>query len=237
MNPNPARRAALSVGVAVLVVAGCSVTDRKVSGTASAPANAVTPTTSTSAVARLADPATLQSLLGSPTEVAGIVGVDMTPGPISKKPFSNLSTEPARCLEAVMPGQGSSEFYMRTGFASQSLDGAAPHVKVLQVVASFASAADAESSYTIASTSWPSCQDAEVTLTAGREVAVQKLGRIETTDSIMSIPVTQADGNSTASCQHSFTAKRNVIIDVRVCAPNVGNAGRELVSKIAANLT
>ena len=136
-----------------------------------------------------------------------------------------------------MPGQASSVYYMPTGFVAQLLDGAAPHVKVMQVVASFASAEDAESADTIARTSWPSCQDAEVTLTAGSEVATQKLGRIETTDSIMSIAVTQADGSSTASCQHSFTAKRNIVIDVRVCAPNVGNAGRELVSKIAANVT
>lgn len=233
MNP---WRTSLLVGAAVLVMAGCSATERKISGTASSPADA-SPTTSTRPAASFVDPAMVPSLLASPEGVAGIVGVGMTPGRIFKQPFRNLSTEPARCVDAVMPGQQSSQYYLPTGFAAQILDGAAPHIRVMQVVASFGSADDAERSYTIASSGWSGCQDTLVTLTADRQVAVQKLGRMETRDSIISIAVTQADGSSTASCQHAFTAKRNIVIDVRVCTPNVGDAGRELVSKIAAKVS
>jgi hypothetical protein len=136
-----------------------------------------------------------------------------------------------------MPGQQSTVYYMPTGFAAQMLDGAKPHVRVMQVVASFASADDAERSYTIASGRWLGCQEKVVTLTADREVAVQKLGRMETRDSTISIPLANADGSDAASCQHAFTAKRNIVIDVRVCAPNVGDMGRQLVSQIAAKLT
>ncbi len=233
MNP---WRTSVLVGAVVLVMAGCSATDRKVSGTASAPADA-SPTTSTKPAESFVEPATVPSLLASPEGIAGIVGVGMTPGRIFKQPFRNLSTEPARCVSAVMPGQQSSQYYLPTGFAAQILDGAAPHVRVMQVAASFASADDAERSYTIASNEWSGCQDTMVTLTVDRQVAVQKLGRIETRDSIISIAVAQADGSNTASCQHAFTAKRNIVIDVRVCTPSVGNAGRELVSKIAAKLS
>ncbi len=233
MNP---WRTSVLVGAVVLVMAGCSATDRKVSGTASAPADA-SPTTSTKPAASFVEPATVPSLLVSPEGIAGIVGVGMTPGRIFKQPFRNLSAEPVHCLDAVMPGQQSTQYYLPTAFAAQILDGAAPHIRAIQVVASFGSADDAERSYIIASSGWSFCQDKVVTLTVDRQVAVQKLGRMETRDSIISIPVTQADGSNTASCQHAFTAKRNIVIDVRVCAPNVGNAGRELVSKIAAKVS
>jgi len=237
MNPNPARRAALSVSVVVLAVAGCSVTDRKVAGTASAPVDATTPTTSISAAARLVEPATLPSLLGSPGDIAGIVGADMRPGPILKQPFRGLFTEPSGCLDAVMPGQASSIYYARNGFAAQSLDVDAPHVRALQVVASYATVDDADVARTVAASNWSFCQGKSVTLTVNNDVAVQTTGRVETRDSIMSIPVSPAGGDPAVSCQHAFTAKRNVVIDVRICAPNVADMGRQLVSKIAAKLT
>lgn len=235
MNRNPARQTALSVFMAgMVVVCGCSATDRKVSGTATAPASAATPPTSSTAAAGLADPATLPSLLGSPGEVAGIVGVEMRPGPILKQPFRGLFTEPGACEDAVMPGQASSIYYSRNGFAAQSLDGGAPHVRVLQVVASYASADDADVARTVAGSSWSFCQGKVVTLTVDKDVAVQKTGRVESRDSIMSIPVSPTDGDLAVDCQHALTVKRNVVIDVRVCAPNVGDMGRQLVSKIAA---
>jgi hypothetical protein len=166
-----------------------------------------------------------------------IVGVGVAPGRIFKQPFSNLSTEPARCVDAVMPGQQSTVYNMPTGFAAQILDGAAPRVRAMQVVASFASTDDAASSYTIANGRWSTCQDKVVALTADKVVAMQKTGRIETRDSITSIPVTPTDGNIGVSCQHAFTARGNIAIDVRVCAPNVGDMGRQLVSKIAEKLS
>ena len=130
MNRNGMWRAPVAVGVTVALVAGCSTTDRKVSGIASAPVDVATPATSTSTAAQLADPATLSSRLGSPAEVAGILGVDLTPGPIFKKPFTNLSTQPITCLEAVMPGQESSVYYMPSGFVAQFLNGGAKHHKL-----------------------------------------------------------------------------------------------------------
>lgn len=235
MNQRGAWGAPLIVGAAVAMVAGCSGTDRKVPGTATAPVGA-SPTTSTRPADGFVDPAKVSSLLVLPEEVAGIVGVGMTPGRIFKQPFSNLSTEPARCVDAVMPGQHSTVYNMPAGFAAQILDGAAPHVRTMQVVAAFASTDDAASSYAIASGRWSTCQDKVVTLTADNVVATQKTGRVETRDSITSIPVTPSDENIGVSCQHAFTAKRNVVIDVRVCASNVGDMGRQLVSKIATKL-
>jgi hypothetical protein len=175
--------------------------------------------------------------LGSPGEVAGIVGVDMRPGPIFKQPFRGLFTEPRACEDAVMPGQASSIYYSRNGFAAQFLDGGAPHVRAMQVVASYASVDDADVARTVAAGSWSFCQDKAITLTVNNDAVVQKTGRIETRDSIMSIPVSPADGSIGVSCQHALTVKRNIVIDVRVCSPNVGDMGRQLVSKIAAKLS
>lgn len=235
MNPNSARRTALSVGVAAVVLAGCSATERKVEGTAIAGAG-TSPTTSARVAPSSVEPAQLPSLLASPAEVAGVISVDVTPGRIYRQPFRNLFSEPAICMDAVMPGQSSSVNYAKTGFAAQPLESEQPHVRVLQVVAVFASLDEAKTAYDIAVGRWMFCQDKTVTLTAEHDVAVQKTGRVETRDSITSIAVSKIDGNSTASCQHALMAKRNVVIDVRVCAPNVANMGRELTSTIAAKL-
>ncbi|BBZ56563.1 hypothetical protein MPHO_35550 [Mycolicibacterium phocaicum] len=65
------------IGAVVVVAAGCSVTDRKVSGTATTATAVASPTTSTSAVAKPVDDAGLPKLLGSPSEISDLVGVAM----------------------------------------------------------------------------------------------------------------------------------------------------------------
>lgn len=237
MNPNPARRTALSVCVAVLVVAGCSVTDRKVSGSATAPAAASTaPTASTSAAVRPIDDAGLPRLLASPSEIGDVVGTAMTPEAIFRKPDTKLRVDPIRCIEAVMPGLDTVSYFGRTGFAGQLLHGD-QHAQVVQVVAAFATDSEAADFRDMTTQNWRQCQNQQATVTGGQVPLMYALDNVESVDAVTSVPVsgTARDGTQ-VPCQHSLGARRNVVIDVRVCALNVGNKGRDLVAKIAAGL-
>jgi len=233
MNP---WRTGLVIGTVVVVAAGCSATDRKVSGTATTATAAASPTTSTSAVAKPVDDAGLPKLLSSPSEISDVVGVAMTPEAIFRKPDTKLRVDPIRCLEAVMPALDTVLYNSRTGFAGQLLHGD-QHAQVVQVVASFASDADAALFREMITQNWRGCQNQEATITGGQVSLTYTLDRVESVNSVASVGMsgTARDG-ARVSCQHSLGARRNVIVDVRVCGPNVGDKGRDLVAKIAAGL-
>lgn len=234
MNSNGVWRARLIVGVAGILVAGCS--DRTTSGTPVGQSTGAAPTTSTSAAVRPVDNAGLPRLLGAPSDISGLVGVAMTPEAIFRKPDTKLRVEPIRCLEAVMPGLDTVSYYGRTGFAGQLLHGD-QHAQVIQVVASFPSDADAAAFRDSTTSYWRVCQDQQATITGGQVPLMYALDRVESVDSVVSVSMsaTARDGTR-VPCQHSLGARRNVVIDVRVCAPNVGSKGRDLVAKIAADL-
>ncbi|KAB7760663.1 sensor domain-containing protein [Mycolicibacterium mucogenicum] len=224
------------IGAVVVVAAGCSVTDRKVSGTATTAAGTASPTTSTSAVAKPIDDAGLPKLLASAADISDLVGVAMTPEAIFRKPDTKLRVEPIRCLEAVMPALNTIGYYSRTGFAGQLLHGD-HHAQVVQAVAAFPTDAEAVDFREATTRHWRSCQNQQATVTGGQAPLTYALDRVELVDSVASIPVSGMAGDGArVPCQHALGARRNVIIDVRVCAPNVGNKGRDLVAKIAAGL-
>ncbi len=234
MNP---WRAALLIGASVGVAAGCSATDRKVAGTATTAATTASPTTtSTSAGARPIDDAGLPRLLASPSEISDLVGVAMTPEAIFKKPDTKLRVDPTHCLEAVMPGLDTMRYYGRTGFAGQLLHGD-QHAQVVQVVAAFATDSEAADFRDMTAQNWRQCQRQQAIITGGQVPLVYAVDNVESVDSVASVPVsgTARDGTQVL-CQHSLGSRRNVIIDVRVCAPNLGDKGRDLVAKIAAGL-
>ncbi|UCZ60737.1 sensor domain-containing protein [Mycolicibacterium phocaicum] len=233
MNP---WRTGLVIGTVVVVAAGCSVTDRKVSGTATTATVAASPTTSTSAVAKPVDDAGLPKLLGSPSAISDLVGVAMTPEAIFRKPDTKLRVEPIRCLEAVMPGLDTIRYYGRRGFAGQLLHGD-QHAQVVQVVAAFTTDADAADFRDRTAQTWRSCQKQQATITGTQVPLTYALDSVESANSVTSVSMSGTAGDGTrVPCQHSLGARRNVIIDVRVCTPNVGNKGRDLVAKIAAGL-
>ncbi|WP_083611932.1 sensor domain-containing protein [Mycobacterium sp. ST-F2] len=234
MNP---WRTGLVIGAVVVVAAGCSSADRKVSGTATTATAVASPTTSTSAVAKPVDDAGLPALLASPSEISDVVGVAMTPEAIFRKPEAKLNVDPLRCTEALMPGLDTVSYYGRTGFAGQGLHGDR-HARVVQVLASFPSDADAETFRGITVGRWRLCQSQQATITDGKSTATYELGNVDSVDSVVSVSMsgTAADGGS-VRCQHSLGTRKNVIVDVRVCASDVSNEGRDLLSKIAAKVS
>lgn len=236
MKPNGVWRASLIIGAAVLLVAGCSFADRKISGTATGQSTGAAPTTSTSAASRPVDDAGLPRLLVSPFDISGLVGVAMTPEAIFRKPDTKLKVDPMRCLEAVMPALDTISYYSRTGFAGQLLHGD-QHAQVVQVVASFSTDAEAADFVEATTRYWRSCQNQQATITGGQDTLTYALDRVDSVDSVASVSMSGTAGDGTrVTCQHSLGARRNVIIDVRVCALNVANKGRDLVAKIAVGL-
>lgn len=229
-------RTGLVISAMVVMAAGCSSADRKVSGTATTATVAAVPTTSTSAVAKPVDDAGLPRLLGSPSEISELLGVAMTPEAIFRRPDTKLRVEPLRCTEALMPGLDTASYYGRTGFAGQALHGDR-HARVVQVLASFPSDADAETFRGITVGRWRVCQSQHAAVTDGTSTATYEVGNVDSVDSVASVSMsaTAADGGSVA-CQHSIGARKNVIVDVRVCASDVGNKGSDLLSRITAKV-
>ncbi|WP_163692851.1 sensor domain-containing protein [Mycolicibacterium phocaicum] len=172
----------------------------------------------------------------TPTSSSSTTANTMTPEAIFRKPDTKLRVEPIRCLEAVMPALDTIGYYGRTGFAGQLLHGD-QHAQVVQVVAAFPTDAEAADFRDRTARHWRSCQNQQATVTGGQVPLTYALEKVESVDSVASVPVSGMAGDGTrVPCQHSLGARRNVIIDVRVCAPNVGNKGRDLVAKIAAGL-
>ncbi|WP_418004037.1 sensor domain-containing protein [Mycobacterium sp. PDNC021] len=234
MNRVGVWRAPLVVGVAVALVAGCSPT---ISGTAIRQSTGAGPTTSTSVPRRPVDDAGLPALLASPSEISDVVGVAMTPEAIFRKPETKLTVDPLRCADALMPGLDTGSYYGRTGYAGQPLHGDR-HTRVVQVLASFPSDADAETYQGYTVDRWRRCQIQQATITDGKSTGTYELGNVDSVNSVVSVSMsgTAADGDS-VRCQHSLGVRKNVIVDVRVCAFDVGNEARDLLSKITAKLS
>lgn len=160
----------------------------------------------------------------------------MTPESIFRKPDTKLRVDPLRCTEALMPGLDTASYYGRTGFAGQALHGDR-HARVVQVLASFPSDADAETFRGITVGRWRLCQSQQAAIADGTSTATYEVGNVDSVDSVASVSMsaTAADGGS-VTCQHSIGARKNVIVDARVCASDVGNKGRDLLSRIAGKV-
>ncbi|MUL67342.1 hypothetical protein BOO86_22905 [Mycobacterium sp. CBMA 234] len=168
--------------------------------------------------------------------ISDLLGITVTPEGIVRKPDTKLSVEPIRCLEAIQAGLNTISLIGRTGFAAQILHGD-QHAQVVQMIASFPADADASAFREIVTQKWRRCQNQQATITDGQTSLTYTVDAVDQVNSVaaVSMSVTAGDGTQ-VTCQHALGARRNVAIDVRVCAPNVANKGRELVAKIAAGL-
>jgi len=166
-----------------------------------------------------------------------MVGVVLTPEAIFKQPETKLTVDPIRCTEIAIPGLNTVGYQGRTGFVGQAFHGD-QRASVVQVVVSFPSVSDTAVFRDAIVDYWRMCQNQEAVITDGQNTSRYVLGSVDVVDSVASVQISRSgDAGGGSVCQHSFAAKRNVVIDVRVCAPNVADMGRQLVSKIAAKLT
>jgi hypothetical protein len=205
--------------------------------TATTSASTSTPSTT---AADVINPTALKGLLSSVPEINQLAdNAMMTPSPVVAAPFNGATVTPVSCAGAVNPGidiayLGSSY----TGFAGQLLDNEPQHVSVMQSLASFPSAADAQTFVDRQFADWQHCKDVDVTQTVGNQTP--QYPKVDTTANTLGtntvfifVPV----DSGKRECQHAMSASKNVVVDVRVCASSVGSKGWTLDRAIGAKFT
>jgi hypothetical protein len=212
-----------------------SASASETSTTAEPPTGSSTPTS-----ADVVGPAELKGLLASVPEITQLVdNAVMTPTAVQDAPLSGATVTPDSCTGAVMPGFDSvyrgSSF---TGIAVQGLTNDPQRVGVIQAIASFPSEADAQSFVDQQFAGWQACKYTDITLIVGNgepqrgkvAISANTLG----TNNVFIFPPTGTDGRQ---CQHAMSARKNTVVDVRVCTPSVGSMGWTLARDIGEKIT
>lgn len=203
------------------------------SSTSAAPA----PTTSVSAssVADFISPTALRGLLPSITEINQLGGnATTTPTPVVAAPFEGALVSPYSCGGAVNPGidtaYGGSGF---TGFAGQILNDEPQHFSAMQSLASFLSTAEAETFVDRQFMNWQQCVNVDITQTVGSSSPqYPKVLSSASTSGINTVAISVPVDSGTRECQRAMSASKNVVVDVRVCAPSADNRGWTLARDI-----
>jgi hypothetical protein len=115
------------------------------------------------------------------------------------------------------------------------------NIDVIQALASFPSADAAKAFVDRQFEDWSDCDDTDITVSVdGRYGGPPQHGRLGKSandlgaSSVLLSPLPGAEGRL---CQHVMSARNNVVVDVRVCAPNVLNMGWDLDRVIGDNIT
>lgn len=179
--------------------------------------------------------AALPGLLSSPEEIGQLVDNDtLEPSAVDKAPAAGLSVTPAHCAGAVAPvteatysGSGYS------GLAGQALN--ATTARVIQGVVSFADADFAKFFYDTQLTLWRGCQDTDVTVaySGGDKTDQVHLGAVAESAGMANVLIVPSAATTNRQCQRALTVRNNVVVDVRVCSPNLHDAGVTLARSIA----
>jgi hypothetical protein len=212
------------------------------STSASAPSTGAAPPTGSSAPTSgdVVPPTALKGLLASVADVTQLAdNAMMTPVATQDSPLAGALVVPDSCTGAVMPGLDS--VYRGagfTGFAVQVLNNDPQNVSMIQSIASFPSANEAQSFVDGQFADWQACKYTDFTLTVGNgdpqrgkvAISANTLG----TNNVLIFPPTGTDGRQ---CQHAMSARKNAVVDVRVCAPSVGSMGWTLARDIGEKIT
>ena len=204
------------------------------STTAAPPSASPTPTPAAGV-----DPAALKGLLASVPEISQLAdNATMKPDATVDAPLSGATVDPDHCTGAVMPGLDSvyrgSGF---TGFAAQVLSDASQDHKVIQSIASFPSDAEAKAFVDQQFASWQACKYTDITLTIGNSSQNGTTSTSANADGTNNIIIFPPGAGPGRQCQHSMTPRKNVVVDVRVCAPSVGSMGWTLARDIGQKIT
>jgi len=165
----------------------------------------------------------------------------MTPTITQDLPIIGVHVDPFICNGPVMTGMHTTYSGAGTAFVVQLLNNGPQNVDVVQALTSFPSAAAAKAFVDRQFEDWQSCDDTDITITVdGRYGGPPQHGRLgkSTNDLGPSVvllsPLPGAEGRQ---CQHVMSARNNVVVDVRVCAPNVLNMGWNLDQAIGEKIT
>ncbi|WP_441958855.1 sensor domain-containing protein [Mycolicibacterium houstonense] len=203
----------------------------------SAPTTSKAPTTAGASEA--VDPAGLPGLLASVSDLNERFKGNFTPAAATQSsPFSGMTVQPSNCAGALLPGI---DYVYRTanytGFAGQILTDGSSGVKVIQAVIAFKSETEATRFFNDQFTAWKSCNHTEINTSGGGEQQTVKTGVAGEGDGTATLLIWKNLQDSGNGCQRGMTPRKNVIVDVRVCSPNVGSAGYTLARDVGAKIT
>jgi hypothetical protein len=218
------RVASVLAGVALLAACGGGSTNRS-SPTSSVPAGA------------------LDDLLLSANAVNDVMGTGMVADP----PFTILNDSSnllpnKNCLGIWVVGEkaiyGDSKL---TGFRGQDLRQPATgawDAKVIQGVASYPGP-DASGAFFAASADrWSKCTNHHVNMTLnGQKLPKLFFGNLTKTDTELSIPVIEGEGDGQRSCQRVLSLAGNIVIDVAACNRNATDQAAAIALKIKQRVT
>jgi hypothetical protein len=179
--------------------------------------------------------------LASVPEISQLVGgATMTPNATFDEPYKEAKVDPFTCTGAVQPGayttyNGSGY----TGFAGQLLTDVPQENKVLQYIVSFPSDAEAKAFVDKQVAGWEACKFTDVTLSTGGGQAVSNatVGVTANNDGTANVFIFPPAGGAGRQCEHAITPRKNVVVDVRVCAASVGSMGWTLARDIGQKIT
>lgn len=211
------------------------------SSSAAPSTTAASPSASTPPPATAIEPAALKGLLASVPDINQLVGAaTMTPNATFDAPYKDVKVDPFTCTGSVQPGAETTYLGSGfTGFAGQLLTDAPQENKVLQYIASFPSDAEAKAFVDKQVAGWDACKFTDVTLSTGDGQVGSNgtVGVTANTDGTPSVFIFPPAGGPGRQCQHAMSPRKNVVVDVRVCAPSVGSMGWTLARDIGQKIT
>lgn len=229
-------RGSVSLGFVVVgcvLVAGCGNSGGAARPTTSAP----TPTTTTAAIAPVAEGG-LRALLLYPEEIGPIMGAtDMKAhAPHDVLPDDSTTMQPRECL--AVDGVAQEQVYARSGFTAvreQTVsDGEDNAHFVDQAVVLFPTAKQAEAFFEVSAKQWPECREYTHTQSGSQWTA----GRISNADGVLSTVATQQNAGDSAwqACGRALTVANNVVVDVNTCSTDPKDSAVVIARQIAAKV-
>lgn len=192
------------------------------------------------------DPGSLPGLLSTAAEVSSVMS---TPGmitdPIGTNLIANTSTAPPGCTAIWAPTDESTYATSKyTAVARQTVrQEPKTTTAVVQSIVAFPdeSAAKAAADQVVAA--WERCPRTEFRAPIGGSELTFKSGVVGKTDGTATLLIFsrgQLDSPGTSSepnCQRAVTPRKNVVVDVLACSPNVASAGFTIARDIGAKIT
>lgn len=200
------------------------------------------PTTPSAAAQGNVDPAALRNFLLPAPEVDALLKTSgMVPTSVVSVMAVDGVAEPVRCM-GVWAALHRSTYAVAptTGVAAQSVaEEPKPFHRVIQGAVSFPDAAAAQAFVDLQTQQWGECQSRAIDITYGSDVEHVEIGPVVKDGdmlTVVTIPRLSPDAPK-VTCERAMTARRNVVVDIRACAPSEERFGASVAREIAANLT
>ena len=183
-------------------------------------------------------PAVLPALLLTPDAIDSLLGTSgLMIDRDSSEPLAGTADLP-ECMGMVAPAESAA--YSQSGWVAlrvQQLRQSGEQFQndVTQAVVSFPSAAAANSFIDTATDRWSSCAGKSVSATLGDGLSqTWQVATPSNTDGMLTVSTTNPAVGW--GCQRAVTARRNVVIDVRICSATGSSRAPDLATRIGQNI-